>query len=321
MANVGYGMAGFLGIAKETNWGTAVGANDYVELLSESVSLDIDRFDLHNIVGRLQEPDDAAGVHRIAGDISFAVHPENVGFFLLGTLGVQSSTVVLSGTLHDHDFTFRDSDVSTASPEQPFTLEVGRDVGQSKQYTGVNVSQLEFNMAPNQALQATASVVGKDHNKITATTPTFPSSPTGPFTFDTASIQIGGSANIRVEGLTITLQTQLEGVPTLNNSDRVAKIRRTGPQMVRLSGNIAFEDYTEHDDFRQQTERQFIISMTKGSSHQIVFDLPRVVYSSFPLGMDGSGRQVVSFEGIGRYHTGSNQSIKITLSNTSSSGL
>lgn len=321
MANVGYGMAGFLGVAEESSWGTGVAAADYLELLSESVSSEIDRFDVTNIIGRLQEPDDAAGVHRIAGDISFAVHPENATYFIKGVLGVQSSTVVLSGTFHKHDFTFRDSDVSTAAPEQPLTLEINRDTGASKRYTGINVSQLEFNMAPNQALQATASVVGKDVSSLTATSPTYPSSPTGFFTFDTASVQIGGSANIRVEGLTITLQTQLEGVPTLNNTSRVAKLRRTGPQMVRISGNMAFEDYTEHDDFRNQTENQIIVSMTKATSHEIIFDMPRVVYSSFPLGMDGRGRQVVSFEGIARYDTGSNQNIKISVSNTSSSGL
>lgn len=318
MASNGYGMAGHLGLAKESTWGTSVAATDYVEILSESVSREIDRFDVANIVGRLAEPDDQAGVHRFSGDVTFAAHPEPLGYFLLGVMGVQSNTVVSSGTLHKHEFTMRNSDQSSASPEQPFTFEISRDVNSAQQLTGVNISTLEFNVAPNQHLEATASVMAKDESGIAPTSPSYASSPSGVFAFETASLQIGGSANAKFEGFTITMDNQEEGVPALNDSDRVAKLRRTGPKTVRVSGNVAFEDETEYNDFKNQNEQVVKLSMSKADSHEILFDMPRVVFTSLPLGMDGRGRQVLSVDGIARYDTGSNSQIMVTLWNTTS---
>jgi len=47
LASRAQGHLGFFGMAKETNWGTAVAATDYVELLSEGLSTGIDRFLRH----------------------------------------------------------------------------------------------------------------------------------------------------------------------------------------------------------------------------------------------------------------------------------
>lgn len=314
----GYGMSGHLGLAEEPAWSSATAATDYVEILSESLGREIDRFDVANVVGRLQEPDDQAGVNRFNGDIVFSAHPENLPWFLKGAMGVQSNTVVASGVLHKHEFTMLDSDQSSNSPGTPFTLEVNRDVNSAQQLSGVNFNSLEFNVSPNQALQVTTNVIGKDETGIAPTTPSFPGSPRGFFAFDTASVQLGGVADTNLEGMTITIDNQEEGVPALNATNQISKIRRTGSQLIRMSGVIGFEDESEFEKFRDQTEQQIILSMTKADSHEIIFDMPRVVYDSFPLGMDGRGRQIVNFTGRVRYDTGSNSSIKISVTNNTS---
>ena len=66
LASRAQGHLGFLGLAKESSWGTAVAATYYVELLSENISTGIDRFPTRNIFGGFYDPDDYAlrGGHR-----------------------------------------------------------------------------------------------------------------------------------------------------------------------------------------------------------------------------------------------------------------
>jgi len=61
---MGYGIKGFLGIAKETSWGTPVAAADYIKILNEGMATGFDRFDIVNVHGSVAEPDDVQGVTR-----------------------------------------------------------------------------------------------------------------------------------------------------------------------------------------------------------------------------------------------------------------
>lgn len=314
----GYSFNGFIGIAKETSGNVAVAAQNYLEAISEDLSASLDRFAPKNIIGAYYEPDDVKGLTRVGGSIIIPGNARDLGYLLGGALGIQSNTVILSGFLYHHEFKYETSDWDTKYAARPLTFEVYRDVTSSQQYAGCNISQLQLGVAPNQELRATAQIIGTAQSHITKTTPTFVSSPTDPFTFDTASISIGGSGVDTFEGFNLTLNRQLEGVPTLNNSSTISRIRRTGPQLVRLSGTVTFEDITAYLDFINQTERRITMSFTKSSSFQMVIDIPRFVYTTFPIPMSGRGRISASFDGMGRYHTGSATAVKIDLWNTTS---
>lgn len=316
----GFGFAGHIGYARESSGGTPVAATNYVEAMSENLTATLDRFEIKNIVGRYAEPDDEAGVRRVAGQIAFAAHPVDIGFFLLGGMGINSQSVVASGFLWTNNFTMRTSDFDATYPQQPFTFEIFRDVTSSQQYAGCNISKLELSVVPNQDVRCTLDIIGTTHTNIARTTATYPGSPLRVFTFDTASLSIAGVTNVLFESFTVSIDNQFEGVPTLNNSTLIRTMRRTGPQMIRISGNLAFENITEYLNFvnNPQTEQQFICSVTRQDSFRMVIDVPRVVYSAFPLGIAGRERQIVSFEGMGRYHTGSANAIRIGLTTTRS---
>jgi hypothetical protein len=314
----GYGFGGHIGLAKESSWGTATAATDFVEGLSESVAASFDRYDVKNIVGRYGEPDDEQGLKRIGGDVVFAGQPEAMLPWMVAATGIQSGTEILSGFLHQHDLTMATSEDGANNPLAPLTLEIFRDVTSSQQYDGCQVSQLQMSAAPNQDLRLTASVIGKGERNIAKTTATFPGSPTGPFTFDTCSISIAGAASAKVEGFTLTIDNQLEGIPTLNASAEIAKVRRTGPQLVRLSGSLGFEDIVEYEYFKNETEVAFLANFTAASSHSLLIDIPRLIYTAFPTGIGDRGRQVISFDGICRWHAGSLSAIAFALTNTTS---
>jgi hypothetical protein len=228
--------------------------------------------------------------------------------------------MVVSGVLWQHEYTLKalNQEFDAKFALQPYTVEVYRDAGSAQQYTGCQFSSLEFNVTPNQDLRTTMGIIGISETDIAASTPTFPTSPTVPFAFDTASVSIAGTANPNLESLTITIDNQLQGIGALANTAFIAKIRRSGFTMVRISGDIAFETTGELNQFRTQAERRWVLSLTRANSFQLIFDLPRVVYTAHPVGISGRDRVVASFEGMGRFHQGSGNAIKATLTTVKS---
>jgi hypothetical protein len=314
---MGMGMAGHVGVGKESSWGTAVAATKYVEALSESLALSIDRFDIKNIAGLYTEADDMSGLRRIAGNIVFPVFPEVAGIFLRGIFGNPTVTVISSGNLHTNVFKTPTADFAAGVPAAPLSIEIFRDVTSSMQYAGSVISGLSVSVQPNQELRATASIVAKSTSVISKTTPTFVSSPVEPFNFAQASLSLGGSATAQIEALTINVDQQLEGVAALNASTAIAKIRRRGPQMVGMSGTIDFNDLTEYTNFVNQTEQALSVNF-RSNSFNLLIELPRVVYTAFPAQIGGKERLTVNFDGKARYHTGSATAIAYTLTTTSS---
>lgn len=314
-----YGFASFIGIGRETTWGTGVAATAYLEAMSEGLQTQIERFEYRNMVGRFTEADDAAGVVRHQGDIVVAAHAGNMGHLLMGYFGLNSVTVGVSGSFFTNIFTPIQSDVSSLNPLPPYTFEVyraGTLVNSSFRYSGVQVNQLQFNIQPNQDLRITANVIAKDQTFIAKSTPTFPGSPVEAFFFDTCSISFGGAASARFENVTITLNNNLIGIPTLNASNQIAKVRRDGPPMVGFTATVDFTDLDEFLRFKTQTEMAFSAYFTKASSFSLFIEIPRLVLTDVPVRVPGKNRLTLDMTGKGRYHTGSGCAVKFSLTAT-----
>lgn len=316
----GYGFAGTVGFVRESSLGVLPGARtDFFTALSENLSESIERYEFQNIVGQYWEPDDSPGLRKVEGDITFAANPETLGFFLAGALGISSTAEVQSGTLYQHTFTPVTADFDPPRRPLPsWSMEIFRDVTSADHYLGCLFNKLSLNVAPNQALQVAASIIGVSAEAGSTSTATYPGSPVLPFAFDSASVQIGGAASAELTALTIDIDNQMEGDARLNASDTVWAVQRNGPQMARLSGTIAFENRTQHNLFKNQTEQELQISFIRASSFQMVIDIPRTVFTAFPLGMGGRERQRVGFEARVMRHTGSAQALEVQLFNTRS---
>lgn len=314
-----YGFAGHIGIAKEATWGSGVAATDYMEALSEDLSREIERFSHKAIIGSLAEPDDTPGQRRTAGSIRMAAHPVSIGWLLKGALNTKSVTSIVAG-LYRNDFftTAGGTDFSADVPIQPFSVEVFRDVTSSVRYTGCVINTLDIEIANGAAVMCNAAFIGRGHEVITKTTPTFPGSPSKPFAFDTVSLSIGGAATALIETMTVQINNNLQGLGALNLSTDIAKVRRTDHQMINVNGTLDFSDMTEYLKFINQTEQALKVSMTKADSFSMIIDIPRLVYTAFPLGIPGKERITVNFTGKGFYHAGSGNAIKISLTTTTS---
>lgn len=313
-----YGMAGFVGIGKETTWGTAVAVTDYFEIMNESLVGQFDRFDVKNAINARYEPDRVQGLLRIGGGISAAAFPLVLGHMMKAAMNTVSGSSVLSGYLYSQQFVSPQADFAADCAAQPYTLEVHRDVTSSFRYAGMVMNRLQLSIAPNQPLMIGADWIGKDVGLIQASAATFPSSPAEPFTFDACSISLGGSATSRIEALTVTIDNQLEGIPALNNSNKIARIRRRGPQLIRIQGTLDFQDVTEYLDFFNETERALKVAFFGAQSFNTEIHVPRLVYTAFPPNIRGRERQTVSFQGEGRFLTTSNTALGLMLTSTKS---
>ena len=314
----GLGVLGFIGYGKESSGGVPVAATDYVEAFSESFQLTFDRYVKSNIRGSIVAPDDISGIKRIAGDVTITGDPVQLGHWLNGACGVQSNTEVLSGVLFQHEFTLAETDWDDTFALQPYTFEINRDISSSQQYSGSNIGALRFSIVPNNVLQVTASIVGRSETNIAKTTPTFTASPVTPLAFDTCSISWGGAEHQLIEALTIIQNSNLEGIASLRASKDIRAIRRSAPTEVTFEGSMAFENLTDYEAFRAETERALTINMTRASSFSLLIELPKTVITTFPVGAGGSDRIIVDFEGQGRYSQADGYSIKYTLTSTTS---
>lgn len=309
------GAGGHIGFAKETTWGTpvAVASGNFVYGLSESVTLQIDRFDIRNIQGARSEPDDVAGMRRSQGDMVLPGYPHALGHIFKGLTNSGSLTVVLSGFLHQYDYFTPTTDASTLSPFPSYTLEMFRDVTSAHRYAGAVFTSGAFSVQPNQELRATVGVLAKTTSIIAKSTPTYPGSPAEPFTYDTVSLSVGGAAIPNMEAFTFKIENNLDAVGALVGSNEPSFMRVRGFQGVSVNGTISFDDLTEYAKFVQQSEQAIVLTMTKANSFQLKFDLPRVVYTTYPMGIRGRDRMTVDFEGKVRYHAASLTAYNIRL--------
>lgn len=317
-----YGMQGYLGLAKETVWGTPVTPTAFAKFMSETLTGTIDRFETDNAYGGFFAPDDQAGVNRYAGDIALAANAETAGLLLHAGFGAVTTTTVLT-TFKSHVFQAAVADVSSLNPLPAYTLEVFRDVTSAQQYAGCVMSQMQIQGQINQDVRFTTSWLAKNvlnKARIAAASVTYPTSPVSPFTFDTASLSlfpVGSTAAAvdYIEAFNITINNNLEAIPTLNNTTQVAKIRRANPFDVTFSATVGFDDITEYNRFLNQTEMAFKINVTRANSFSMLIDIPRAIYTAFPLSIPGRGRLTVGLESKARTPVGSAGPLAVTLRN------
>lgn len=307
----GLGVLGYIGFAPESSGGVAVAPTVFLQEQSEGIAGTYDRYALYNIIGRLAPPDDRAGIMRVAGDVTGPLNPLWGGHTLKNAMG-SGSVASSAGGLWKH--TWKTPTVSYWDPRfalPPYTYEIFRDVGSAQQYDGCQTDELELSIAPNNILvarQGMLAVAWRNKAPVVASY-----SQVDPFDFTTCSFTLDGMANANIEAFSATFKNNLEGIATLAGRNTVYKIRRSGSPTIEFSMTIGFEDITQLEVFRQQSETSLNFNLTAPGSYNLFFCLPRVIYTAHPTGMGGGGRQTAQITGMARFHQGSNTAFEISL--------
>lgn len=317
------GVFAFLGVSAQQSFGTATTSNEFIPFNSEALTTEVEPLMESGIRNRLGEPPTHEGMETIAGDITIEPDFVNIGHFIKGVFGscVTSTTGAGSGTQYTHTFTpLVSSDFDEKSSIPPYTVTVHRDVTSAFRFTDTVFNTLALTLTAGQLTTMTVGMIAKATSIVSMGASSFV---TSAFisTWNVASISIGAAANTIIENMTISFDNQVEGVPFLDGTKTIGKFKRTGWQMVRVSGTMDFESLSEFYQFQSQTERALFITLDDSnvtSLNNLTIDIPGFRYETFPINVGGPGRVSVDFNGRAIYNTTSNYAIQIVLVNSRS---
>jgi len=174
-------MARYLGIAKETVYGTPVTPTKFIDIVKESLGADQEILLDETVRGR-DYYKQSAGPVKIGGGFDFFVAPENgIGQLLYYCLGAVSSAQQGGTTAYLHTITPADDPPS-------FTVEKGLDAITGLQYPGCKIASLTLKTAKKAKLSASVDVLGKTEKVVSLSTPSWSNLPDLTFTQGTYKI-------------------------------------------------------------------------------------------------------------------------------------
>jgi len=320
------GARAYLGLGKESSWATAVAPTVYVPFVSESITDTIEELISEGIRNLFDEPASYQGLKSVAGDVEVEVLPEFIGHFLNAAFGsVSSEQPDADGapSVYRHTFTPIQSAASTECDLPSYTLEIDRDFESAFQIAGAAATSFEFTVGTGTKIaHATISFIAKAISTKAKTSPSYES--TNPFLWDELTATLGGNAFGKLSEITITLDNALEGVPLLNGSDEIARIRRNDFRTVTVSGTIVPDNLDEWTAFRNGTEAELVIDLVGaaiegGYSYELKFTMPKFRWLAVPINVGGPGYVTISFSGKAKYDSANGFAVQAELTNTTTS--
>jgi hypothetical protein len=316
------GALSHIGLGKETTFGTAVAATDYVRFASESINQTIEQVksDINNAV--VDEAPYYEGMHTIQGDISGDVYPNIIGHFLRSALGAPVSTQQGATAAYQHVFTPIQANFATNCALPSYTLEVNRDLGASNafQYAGAVVNELDFTFGVDKKiLNFKAGILAKSVANIAKTTPTFDVQDA--FTWNMATVTLNNVANTNVSSVEIGIKNELDARPTLDGTRLINRIMRNGKRSFPIKLTVELQDLTEYNLFIAQNEVPLQIKLVGANIastyyHTFQVDLNKFHFNAFPINVSGAGVITAVLDGWAEYDPAAGFAAKFTLINT-----
>ena len=308
---------GYLGIAKETDYGTAIGSpTKYIPILSESISADTGGIFPEDIRGDRARHLALEGPFGVSGDVEFQAGPENgLGQILLGALGTVESTG--TGTV-THTFT----GVSTL-PSYTVVVNVGDTLVRT--ISGCKVGTLALSCAAGEPLTVTATLVGRNETVGTATT--IPSYSTlEPFKWSEAKVTVDGTVDANIESMDLTTEnTLVTDLRTLNQSRLIKELPERG-RVITGSMDLNFTNVTQYERFLGGGTEPQISPWTgslkfewlpnAGAAYSLSITLPKVRFRTDSINISGTDRVVEGIEFDALYSAASTADVIAVLVNS-----
>lgn len=314
-----YGSLAHIGLGKETTFGTAVAATDYIRFASEGISEEIEQVKSEVLNGVVDEAPQYEGAHTVKGDVSFDVYPNIVGNLLRSALGAPVTTMIVAG-VYSHVFTPVQSNFSNVCALPPYTIEVNRDFAQAFQYAGGVVDELTFNFGSDKKIMTgQAAIIAKALALIAKTVPSFDAQ--DPFTWNQATVTLNGTANTNVSTIEFGVKNSLEAKDTLDGTRNISRILRNGKRTFPVKFSLELQDMAEYNLFKAQNEVTLKIELvgaviSGGNNYKITIDIPKFHFNAFPINVGGAGAVTTQVDGLAEYDPTSLYGMKVTLVNS-----
>lgn len=266
MSPLASGLAGQIGFAAESTYGTFVAPTRFLELNNSSVKFERERIESNGIrAGRRVLHRWTPGIQRVAGDVEFEMSPQGFGLLWLHILGTNNTT----GS-NPYTHTMSPGDLSGKS----LTVQVGKpDIGgvvRAFSYLGCKITQAQVSAAVNEYAMMNLSFYGNHLDTAqTLGTATYPTGLT-PFDFTKGTVTLA-AAGFDVKEIDFTI----------DNGYAVDRhfLRTTTPERSKeplestrreITGSMVadFTDLTALNRFINGTEAALVLTFNAGASAQ-----------------------------------------------------
>lgn len=316
-----YGMEVSVGICFQNSFGTAnVASMHWVSQLSEDLSPKKEQLISQGMRGVYDEGAHYQGLNSVEGGIEAEAHPISVGALLKAVLG--SPTTVTSLAVYTHTFKPRTADFDQYAAGIPTTiLKHMGDAGSAHRFYDMVGSELEISCSAGEFLKARVGFIGGKYDQIAEVAASYPTGDSL-FTWDVASLSIGGSANTDMSEWSISLSENLTNKHLFNGTRTPAKTKRDGFRTLEIAGTLVFDAQTEFQQFISQSEREFDVTLKTATQIQsgyyetLRIQAPKMRYSDFPPTQNAAGQIEVGFSAKGVYSVTSATALQITLVNS-----
>jgi hypothetical protein len=265
-----------LSIAAESSFGVLPSSPSFLTLPIRSQSLDLvkQRVQGADIIGDRMQGVDRHGNRSVTGAIEVDLRRGDYDLLL-------ESAFFNSFDTNDH--------LTIGRTPQFFALEdAALDITQFRQFEGCLVNTATFNIAPNQMVQTTFDIVGRDMAQAQASLDASPTAPLGfePFDSFNGDLLEGGIGT--ADGLCIVSALQFsianEVTPAhvimcAGNRDRAAQMQY-GMATVEGTMTVYYEDETFIDKFLNETESVLSVTVDDPTgTNGYTFYFPRIKYN------------------------------------------
>ena len=317
-----FGNQAFVRVARQASAGAPASATTSffsVPFISETMVTNIPPLVSDTIRARYEEGPVSQGIVSPAGDINFRLHPIVLGAFLYAVHGQESAAAVGSGFQHTFipvTTTFY-SDIHL----NPYTIEVYKGADLSYFYQDAVADKMTLDITGGQFGRGSVSWICRTTSTASASTPAFPGG--DEFTWNQASVSLGGSGVTIFDNISFTINNAMTAIPALDGTKSPRRIQRNGFRTMTINGTVDFPDNTEYNKFRAGSAQALRVTLTSpvvvnsaGLCETLDIQVPTMWYDSFPVSVPGPNRITVAFVGRAKYNVGSALAWQITLVNT-----
>jgi len=315
-------MVRYLALKKETEYGTHVTPDKFIDIVSESIAYRNNVIYVENVntVDFLKQ---VAGPYGIAGDFDLKIEPENIGHILLGLFGQVTSEQQGETSAYKH--TFKPIGEDTELPS--FTFEVGIGAITARRIAGCKIRRLSLSCAAGDLLLGSVTLVGKKDAIEDLQTPSFSALP--PFAWNQATVTRAGST-IKPTAVEVNYENILSEDEYRLSTDRT--IQELPWLSRRISGRIDLK-FANTDDLKlfygaaAATEPQetietvalnlkFVSALIEAAYYYTLeLDIPRVVYDIANANVNVRDKIIQSIEWTALYDATATYAAKAELTN------
>lgn len=304
------GIQGYIGIGKETAWGTPVASTTFVSSM-ESISEERERLREAMTFGTRSTLPAVEGRTRITGGLTdIEARPDFLGVFLRAALGAPATT---GASPYEHVFTTDTAKHSAEAALPPYSVTVQRGSLRHR-YSGGQLNQLTLAQAADGPLTLEADWIFKGVTDV-ATTETIALETNRRFIFRDLAVTKGGTAFPYLESLGVTIANNLEAEETLNGEREISAVDFNDKLAITADMTLTFRDATTYADFKAATTSAWSFVWTNPEGQILTIAIPKLQIDTWAAPISGPGRMTVDVTATAEFDQAAGHEIEITLEN------